>query len=113
MSEARYLRARKIVDRQIRKWGARALLRRASGDRECWASEANLSAHERNAMKNPAHRIYDISAVGLDVPPSKEDSLVLFEQPEGTVELPPLRQVAPVAPFAPGGIVVYWELQVI
>lgn len=115
MSEARYLRARKVVDKQIRKWGARALLRRASGDRECWAMEAQLNANEKRALKNFTHRVFCISAVNdvlLADPPSKEDSLVLFVQPAGTVELPPLRQVAPVAPLAPGGIVVYWELQV-
>ncbi len=115
MSETRYLRARTVVDRQIRKWGTRAILRRASGDRECWAMEAQLTTSERHALKNPAHRVFTISAVNdvlLAAPPAKGDSLVLFVQPGGTVELPPLRQVAPVAPLAPGGIVVYWELQV-
>lgn len=113
MSSERYLRARKVADRQIRKWGARATLRRASGDRDCWAMEAQLSTSERQALKNPTHRIFLISAVDLDVAPSfRDDSLVLYAQPEGTAELPPLRQVAPVAPLAPGGIVVYWELQV-
>ena len=112
MSEARYLHARAVIDRQIRKWGSRALLRRASGDRECWASEAQLTASERNAMKNPLHKVYDISAVDLTIPPAKEDSLVLFVQPGGTVELPPLRFRASPEPFAPGGIVVYWEVQV-
>lgn len=114
-SSAKYLRARKVVDRQIHKWGQRAILRRASGDRECWALEAQLTASEKHALKNPTHRVFSISAVNdvlLAAPPDKPDSLVLFIQPAGTVELPPLRQVAPVAPLAPGGIVVYWELQV-
>jgi hypothetical protein len=114
-SAARYLHARAVADRQIRKWGAPAILRRASGDRACWALEAQLSASEKNALKNFNHRIFLISAVNdvlLADPPSKEDSLVLFVQPDGTTELPPLRQQAPVAPLAPGGIVVYWELQV-
>lgn len=113
MTEARYLRARKTADRQIRKWGTRALLRRSTGDRECWAMEVQLSANERRALKSPTSRVFLISAVDVDVPPvMREDSLVLFVQPEGTTELPPLRQVAPVAPLSPGGIVVYWELQV-
>lgn len=112
MSEARYLRPRAVADRQIRKWGNRAVLRRASGDRECWALEVQLSTHERHALKNPAARVFIVSPVGVSVPPTKEDSLVLFVQPEGTAASPPLRQVAPVAPLAPGGIVVYWELQV-
>lgn len=115
MSEARYLRARAVADRQIRKWGTRALLRREGGDRECWVMEAQLTANERRALKNPTHRVFLISAVNdtlLAIPPGKADSLVLFVQPGGKVELPPLRQQAPVAPLAPGGIVVYWELQV-
>lgn len=112
MSETRYLRARTIADRQIRKWGSRALLRRTSGDREVWVMEAQLSASEKRALKNFNSRVFLVSAVDIALPPAKEDSLVLFVQPGGTVELPPLRQTVPVAPLAPGGIVVYWELQV-
>lgn len=113
MTLARYQRARVVVDKQIRKWGTKAILRRSSGDRECWAMEAQLTASERNALKNPKHQVFSISAVGLDVPPSfREDSLVLFEQPGGTVELAPLRQVAPPVPLAPGGYVVYWDMTV-
>lgn len=108
----RYVRARKVADRQIRKWGARALLRRVSGDRECWAMEAQLSANEKRALKNFTNRVFLISAVDLDVAPDKTDALVTFVQPEGTTENPPLRQVAPVAPLAPGGYVVYYELTV-
>lgn len=110
--EARYLRAREVADRQIRKWGAVATLRRASGDRTCWAMEAQLSAHEKQSLKNFTSRVFLISAVDITVPPTKEDSLVLYDQADGTTELPPLRQVAPVEPLSPGGIVVYWELQV-
>jgi hypothetical protein len=112
VSEARYLRARAVADRQIRKWGTRALLRRESGDRECWALEVQLSAFERSTLKNPKSRVFIISVVGVTVAPAKDDSLITFVQPEGTIENPPLRQVAPVAPLAPGGVVVYWELQV-
>jgi hypothetical protein len=74
--------------------------------------EAQLTANERRAMKNPLAKVFLISAIGVSVPPTKEDSLVLFVQPAGVIERPPLRQVAPVSPFEPGGIVVYWELQV-
>jgi hypothetical protein len=105
-----YARARKVADKQIRKWGAKAVLRRSSGDRDCWAMEAELSAHEKQALKNFNARVFLISAVGLTVAPAKEDSLITFT-PEG-VELPPLRQTAPVAPLAPGGYVVYWEIEV-
>jgi len=105
-----YVRARNVADRQIHKWGAKALLRRASGDRDCWAMEAQLSAHEKRALKNFNTRIFLISAVDLTIGPAKEDSLITFAQ-DGT-ELPPLRQTAPVAPLAPGGYVVYWEITV-
>lgn len=116
MSAARYLRARKVVDKQIHKWGMRALLRRdGSADRECWVMEAQLSTSEKQVLKNPKHMVYSVSAVNdvlLAAPPGKADSLVLFVQPGGTTELPPLRQVAPPQPLQPGGIVVYWDLTV-
>lgn len=106
-----YARARKVADKQIHKWGAQALLRRASGDRECWALEVQLDAFEKSTLKNFNHRVFLISAVGLDLGPNfREDSLITFT-PEG-VENPPLRQTAPVAPLAPGGYVVYWEITV-
>jgi hypothetical protein len=104
-----YIRSREVADRQIKKWGMRASLRRASGDRECWALEVQLTASEKRSLKNFNSRVFIISAIDLDVPPTKEDSLITYV---GALELPPLRQVAPVAPLAPGGIVVYWELQV-
>lgn len=112
MSAARYMHARRRADAQIRKWGQRAVLRRTSGDRECWVLEVQLSASERLALKNFTARTFIISAVNDDllaVPPGKEDSLILFVE---TVEQSPLRQHAPVYPLAPGGVVVYWEIQV-
>ena len=105
-----YLRARAVADRQIHKWGAQALLRRAGVDRKCWALEVQLDAVEKRALKNFTHRVFLISAVNLAQGPTKEDSLVTFD--DAGTELPPLRQVSPVAPLAPGGIVVYWEIQV-
>ena len=114
MSEAQYLRARKVIDRRIRLRGMRALLRRTSGDRECWVLEAQLTAAEKRALKNPTHHIFSVSPIGVTVPPSKEDSLVTFVQPESVppVEDATYRQVAPVDPFQPGGIIIFWELQV-
>lgn len=111
---ADYLRARRVADKQIRKWGARALLRRTGADdRECWAMEAELSANERRDLKSPTNHVYLISAVDLDLGPVyAKDSLVTFEQPDGVVENPPFRQVAPTRPLSPGGIVIYWEIEV-
>jgi len=106
-----YERARKVSDKQIRKWGAKALLRRSSGDRECWAMEYSMNANEKQALKNFNQRIFLISAVGLDIAPNfREDALITFAV-DGT-ENPPLRQTAPVAPLAPGGYVIYWEINV-
>lgn len=107
-----YARLRDTADRQIRKAGGLAYLRRNDADRDCYALEVQLSAHERKSLKNFTDRVFIISAVGLDVPPTKEDSLVLTDV-SGT-KLSPLRQQAPVAPFQPkpGGIVVYYEIQV-
>jgi hypothetical protein len=107
-----YTRLREVSDRQIRSFCTRtSMLRRADAeDRECWAYEVQLTAVEKQALKNFKSRIFIISAVGLTIPPAREDSLIVFD--EAGVEQPPLRQVAPVAPMAPGGLVVYWEIQV-
>ena len=108
-----YVRARAVADRQIRKWGAAAKLRRSGVDRDCHAMEVQLSSSERRSLKNSTSRVFLLSAVGLDVGPVKDrDELVLLVQPEGLVELPPLRLVAPTRPLAPGGYVVYWEIEV-
>jgi hypothetical protein len=108
-----YLRSQAVADRQIRKYGALAYLRRDSVDRECYALEVQISAHERNALKNPTDRVFIVSAVGLAVPPTKDDSLVVVDEASGT-KLPPFRLSAPPAPLQPkpGGLVIYYELQV-
>jgi hypothetical protein len=105
-----YARSRAVADRQIRRWGQKSLLRRASGDRDCWALEVQISANERRALKNPTNRVYIISAVDLTVPPdTKADSLV-WDNGDGTERV--FRNDAPVAPFSPGGVIIYYELQV-
>ena len=103
-----WLQRRVRVDAQIKKFGQLAKLRRASVDRDCWALEMQLSAHDRNALKNPTNRVFTISAVDLAVPPAKDDSLIWEEDGE----LKEFRQDAPVSPFQPGGVVIYWEIQV-
>lgn len=104
-----YARAKTVADRQIHRWGQKAILRRSTGDRECWALEVQISAHERHQLKNPTDRIFIISAVDLDVAPSKDDALV-WDNGDGTERV--FRQDAPVAPFSPGGVIIYYELQV-
>lgn len=103
-----YARSRTKADAQIRKFGQLSKLRRAAGDRDCWALEVQLSAHERRALANPTNRVFLISAVDLAIPPAKDDSLVWAEN--GITRV--FRQDAPVSPLQPGGVVVYYELQV-
>jgi len=104
-----FVRSRQKAEQQIKKFGTLAKLRRSGVDRDCWAAEADLSAGERRAMKNFSTKVYLISTEGLTEPPNKEDSLITFI---GALELPPLRQVAPVKPLIQGGILIYYELQV-
>lgn len=114
MSTIDYQRFQDRADAQIRRWGAQAYLRRSgSDDRACWALEVQISAHERRALKNLNNRVFLISAKDLAVPPDKTDSLVLVDKVSGT-KMNPLRQDAPVSPLQPepGGVVVYYELQV-
>lgn len=114
-----FLRARKVINRQIRKSGERCVLRRAGeADRVCWAMEAQLTTHEQRSLKNPTSRVFTISAVGEDGklltegPVYGKDSLVTFLQPDGLIESTIFRQVAPTAPFSPGGVIIYWDIEV-
>src|SRR4051812_46512818 len=104
-----YARSKTVADRQIRRWGQKAKLRRTSGDRDCWALEVQISANERRALKNPTNHVFIISAIDLDVAPDKTDSLV-WDNGDGTERV--FRQDAPVSPFSPGGIIIYYEIQV-
>ncbi len=116
MATFNYVRAREVSDRQIHKHGNPALLRRQSGDRACWAMEAQLTANEKRALKNFTTKIFIVSATDLAVPPGKEDALITFEVDalgqNTTTENPPLRQCAPVNPLTASGYVVYYELTV-
>ena len=103
-----YTRMRTKADAQIRKFGQLAHLRRTSGDRACWALEVQLSNVEKRALKNPSNRVFLVSVVGLTVPPDNTDSLVWMEGATQKV----FRQDAPVSPLQPGGVIIYYELQV-
>lgn len=103
-----YQRQRHVADRQIRRWGQPAKLLRDGATRDCYALEVQLSASERRALKNPTNRVFLITAVGLDVPPTREDALVWTQ--DGVDRT--LRQDAPVSPLDPGGVTIYYELQV-
>jgi hypothetical protein len=104
-----YLQKRATADRMIREYGQESQLRRASGSRDCWALEVVLTSRDRQTLKNPTNRVFLVSPVDLAVPPDdKHDSLIWNDAGVERV----LRQDAPVAPLAPGGVVIYYELQV-
>lgn len=105
-----YRRQRAVADGQIRRWGQQTKLKRGDATRDCWALEVQLSATERRALKNPTNRVFLISAVGLDVPPSEKQDALLWTEEDGTQRV--FRQDAPVSPLQPGGLVIYYEIQV-
>src|SRR5262245_29862830 len=108
-----YNRERAIADGMIRKYGRPAVLRRADGDRSCWAFISEYTPQERiGSLKNATDRKALVSAVGLLIDPDSErDTLVTFDPASGA-EKPPLRIMSPVGKLAPADIVIYWELQV-
>lgn len=120
-SQFNYVRTRAIGDKLVKKFGMRAVLRRASdisADRECWVVIPEyLSRENPSQMTNPTDRQVFIAA-GLgdvpDQPPNNElDQLVTFVQPEGVVqdEVLPFT-AASVKPISPAGIVVLWQATV-
>jgi len=108
-----YSRERGIADGMIRKYGALALLRRASGDRSCWAFISDYSPHERvGKMINQTDRKALVSPIGLDVAPDSEQDNLVTLNPVTGVELETLRIISPIGKLAPGEFVIYFELQV-
>ncbi len=104
-----YLQKRATADRMIREYGQESKLKRGSDLRDCWALEAQLNANDRRTLKNPTNRVFLITPVDLTVPPDdKLDALVWNEAGVDKT----LRQEAPVMPLAPGGVVIYYEIQV-
>lgn len=106
-----YARRVRLADQQIRRFGAPAKLRRASGDRDCWACTVDYAPRSREGqLFNRVDRIVLVSALDLAIPPDAEkDSLVVLD-PISSAEVEVLRIMAPVGRLAPAGIVIYWEL---
>lgn len=108
-----YARQRNLADDMIRKYGAAAILRRDSGDRQCWSCFVEFSPHERmGKLINQTDRKALVSPVGLTAyPDSEQDKLVILDSVTGA-ELETLRIIAPIGKLAPKpDIVIYWELQ--
>jgi hypothetical protein len=94
----------------ITKFGAPAILRRASGDRNCIACMVDfLPRSNPGQLRNMPDRTFLVSTEGLTVPPDAEQDRLVWTDPEmGTQE--DLRLVAPIGKIAPAGVVLYWEL---
>lgn len=111
---ADYDRFRATADNMITKYGMAAKLRRGDVDRDCTVVITNYSPMERaGQLINLTDRKVLMSAIGLTVPPSEEDDvLVTFVQPAGTVEDEILTIAAPPGRIEMNGTVVMWRLQV-
>ena len=109
-----YVRQRNVANDMIRKYGARAILRRDNGgDRPCWAFISDYSPQEKvGKLINQTDRKALVSPIGLDIDPdSEQDKLVTFDPATGA-EKETLRIIAPIGKLAPAEVVIYFELQV-
>lgn len=108
-----YERARRVAARLIEKYGNPAILRRTAGDRPCVAVIVDYTPLERmGKLINPIDRVALISTIDLTPPPHfGQDTLVTLIK-DTDIEDEVLKIVAPPGKLAPGGTVVYWELQV-
>lgn len=108
-----YARERNLADGLIRKYGALAILRRTTGDRQCWAFISEYSPHERmGKLINQTDRKALVSPIGLTIDPDSEQDKLVTLDPATGAEKETLRIIAPLGKLAPGEIVIYWELQV-
>jgi len=103
---------RATASRMISKYGCRAILRRASGDRDCVACMIDfMTRGHEGQLRNSPDRMILLSATGLDVAPDAEKDHLVWLDPDTGAEVENLRLIAPIGKFAPAGVVVYWELQ--
>jgi hypothetical protein len=111
-----YDRAIAICLRVIVKYGGVAILRRQGlADRRCYAGVADMTpAERRDRLIAPTDRLILVSVKdpdGADLNPApyhEKDSIITLH-PKTLVELETLRIVAPVVPFSPGFLPVYYE----
>ena len=124
-----FARSQLSADAMIRRWGAPSVLRRASGDRPCWAAVFEYTAMETakfGKLYNPTDRRCVISVFMRDVtkpngslstlllpqPDSEQDVLVRLTRSAPAVEFEVLRIYAPLDKLQPGGITVMYDLRV-
>ncbi len=112
-----YVRTKTVADTLIRRFGMRAVLRRATSsptDRDCYVIVDAYPHEASSQLTNPTDRRVYMSVIGVeDMPPDNEqDQLVTFVQPGGTIEKEVLAFTAPVKATSPGGIDVLYEMTV-
>lgn len=105
----------KAFDRQVKRIGMRATLRRNGVDRWCWMFFGQWSSKELyGGLVNPMERLAILSPEGLDIPPEHgKDTLVIWEQPydpANPVEVERLSLTRAPERIAPAGVVICWKL---
>lgn len=110
-----YDRGIRITQRIIAKYGRPAKLRRGTGDRWCVAAVVDATpAEKRERLINPTDRICVIAVnnpSGEELTPAPFhdlDTLIPVHPVTGT-ELAGWKFVAPIVPFAPGFVTMYYE----
>lgn len=112
MPKFNYFRIARLASRLIDQFGARCVLRRDSGDRDCIAVETDYTPRERQAVIGNVPRMFLVSVDKLLVPPDKEqDYLVTFHE-DGVTENEVLRLASKPGRLAPARTVIYYELAV-
>jgi hypothetical protein len=112
-----------VVDRQIRRIGMIAALRREGApDRQCWMFFGQWTSRElMGGLINPEDRLAIISAVGLTDPPlHTRDRLITFVQPASTSAIANgravidenLRILSVAERIMPAGIAIAWKIRV-
>lgn len=93
-----------ICDRQIRDKGQQAVLRRSTGDRECWIHVENYAPNELTTLRLATDSRGLITPVGLsEAPDERLDTIVLASGDE-------YKQVSEPEVLAPAGVVMYYEV---
>src|SRR5262252_5757038 len=108
-----YFASQARADRLIRKFGRRVTLNAGATITEAFGVEVEFTPQERRTLVNPVSRLFLLTPVGLGVVPDQHKHiLVTYRVPAtdpATME-ERLKIDAPPGRFAPGGIVIYWEL---
>lgn len=122
-----FARSQLTADAMIRRWGTPSILRRASGDRPCWAGVFEYTAVEAQKfgrLYNPTDRRCLISVFMRDVTKPNSSLQTLLVQPDSDqdvlvrlrrnsfVEFEVLRIYAPLDKLQPGDMTVMYDLRV-